>query len=380
MGDAKKLLGDIFGSSDSEDDDRDREATLGSIEDDDENDAAEKGKQQFVSSLEAERSDDEGVDEEAGVHHATKAKQKNDGPPLNMEAPLLPAPGSDVEIKQFKLSNILAVQPKAFDPVSYMRGEEAFVDHQGNPSMDIIHNTIRWRWARSASGDLVKESNARFVKWSDGSQQLIIGDEVLDIAEQDTDRDQCYLYVRHPGLIQAQTKLKSKITFRPSSLNSRSHRALTAKMDQRHGKTDKLRMMLTTVDPIREKEEREKVEEQRNKDRLDLFQRQEKELERGGYSLGTGGGEHGGAGGRLASFLEQEDDGLDETEEEAMRREEDRERRIREAKRQVPEVSRKGFKHNILEEEDQEMDSDDDAPIPQRKRARNVVMDADDSD
>ena len=46
------------------------------------------------------------------------------------------------------------------------------------------------------------ESNARFVRWSDGSRQLLLGDEVLDVAEQDVASDQHYLFVRHQGLIQ----------------------------------------------------------------------------------------------------------------------------------------------------------------------------------
>jgi len=37
-----------------------------------------------------------------------------------------------------------------------------------------------------AEGNQVRESNARFVRWSDGSLQLLVGDEVLDVKEIDT--------------------------------------------------------------------------------------------------------------------------------------------------------------------------------------------------
>lgn len=41
------------------------------------------------------------------------------------------------------------------------------------------------------------ESNARFVRWSDGSIQLLIGNEVLDVSEQDAQHDQAHLFLRH---------------------------------------------------------------------------------------------------------------------------------------------------------------------------------------
>ncbi len=42
-----------------------------------------------------------------------------------------------------------------------------------------------WRWGVDEEGNSVRESNARFVRWSDGSLQLLVGDEVLDVKEID---------------------------------------------------------------------------------------------------------------------------------------------------------------------------------------------------
>lgn len=42
-----------------------------------------------------------------------------------------------------------------------------------------------------------RESNARFVRWSDGSLQLQIGNEVLDISMHDDQHDNAYLFLRH---------------------------------------------------------------------------------------------------------------------------------------------------------------------------------------
>lgn len=47
------------------------------------------------------------------------------------------------------------------------------------------------------SCELQRESNARFVRWSDGSLQLLLGNEVLDITVQDAQHDQAHLFLRH---------------------------------------------------------------------------------------------------------------------------------------------------------------------------------------
>lgn len=41
------------------------------------------------------------------------------------------------------------------------------------------------------------ESNARFVKWSDGSLQLLIGNEVLNLNVQEAQHDHTHLFLRH---------------------------------------------------------------------------------------------------------------------------------------------------------------------------------------
>lgn len=41
------------------------------------------------------------------------------------------------------------------------------------------------------------ESNARYVRWSDDSLQLLIGNEVLDISVQNAQHDQSHLFLRH---------------------------------------------------------------------------------------------------------------------------------------------------------------------------------------
>ena len=57
-------------------------------------------------------------------------------------------------------------------------------------------NIIRWRYKRDSLGRLelgedglpLRETNTRLVKWSDGSTQLLVGDESFDVGEHPIDR------------------------------------------------------------------------------------------------------------------------------------------------------------------------------------------------
>ena len=47
-----------------------------------------------------------------------------------------------------------------------------------------MENTIRWRDGWNKQGDMIKESNARMVRWSDGSMSLHLGSEIFDVYKQ----------------------------------------------------------------------------------------------------------------------------------------------------------------------------------------------------
>ncbi|KVH88128.1 Leo1-like protein [Cynara cardunculus var. scolymus] len=53
-----------------------------------------------------------------------------------------------------------------------------------------------YRAVRNVDGTISYDSNARFVRWLDGSLQLLIGNEVLDISVQDAQHDQAHLFLR----------------------------------------------------------------------------------------------------------------------------------------------------------------------------------------
>ncbi|XP_058788430.1 protein LEO1 homolog isoform X2 [Vicia villosa] len=193
-----------------------------------------------------------------------KTKDKPLGPPLELEIPLREPPALPNKMNLIKVSNIMGIDPKPFDPKTYEEEDTFVTDELGNKKrIRLENNIVRWREVKNPDGTTSVESNARFVRWSDGSLQLLIGNEVLDISEQDAQHDQSHLFLRHgKGILQSQGRLLQKMRFMPSSLSSNSHRLLTAIVDSRQRKVYKVKNCVTDIDPEREKEEKEKAESQ----------------------------------------------------------------------------------------------------------------------
>ncbi|XP_068662701.1 protein LEO1 homolog isoform X2 [Aristolochia californica] len=190
-----------------------------------------------------------------------RQKEKPVGPPLELEIPLRPPPGQPDKMNMIKVSNIMGIDPKPFDPKTYVEEEVFVTDESGaKKRIRLEDNIVRWRSVRNRDGSISYESNARFVRWSDGSLQLLIGNEVLDISVQGAQHDQTHLFLRHgKGILQSQGRLLRKMRFMPSSLSSKSHRLLTALVDSRHKKVYKVKNCITDIDPEKDKEEKERA-------------------------------------------------------------------------------------------------------------------------
>lgn len=105
--------------------------------------------------------------------------------PIDVVAPMAPRHPSD-KLHLLKLTNIVGLEKKPWDPATFEGGLEHYRDDRGATRARLKDsNIIRWRMARGADGRLVPESNARLVRWSDGSTQLLLGDEPLDVANTD---------------------------------------------------------------------------------------------------------------------------------------------------------------------------------------------------
>ena len=150
------------------------------------------------------------------------------------------------------------------------------------------HNMIRWRYkkdkdgnfVRDADGRLTRESNARLVKWEDGSITLHVGSEVFVVDQRESGSSgypglNGYLYLsqkatfakndeddddddEQPGgtVLECMGPMVSKLTVRPSSLQSAAHKALTVAVRQKTTKRATIAEYVTQEDPEKIKEER----------------------------------------------------------------------------------------------------------------------------
>lgn len=166
-----------------------------------------------------------------------------------------------------KLPNFLSVEPRPFDPQYYEDEfeDEEMLDEEGRTRLKLkVENTIRWRTRRDEEGSEIKESNARIVKWSDGSMSLHLGNEVFDVYKAPLQGDHNHLFIRQGTGLQGQAVFKTKLTFRPHSTDSATHRKMTLSLADRCSKTQKIRILpMAGRDPECQRTEMIKKEEER---------------------------------------------------------------------------------------------------------------------
>ncbi|XP_008584373.1 PREDICTED: RNA polymerase-associated protein LEO1-like [Galeopterus variegatus] len=171
------------------------------------------------------------------------------------------------ELHFVKLPKFLSIEPKPFDPQFYEDEfeDEKVLDEEDKTRLKLkVENTIRWRIRRDEEGNEIKESNARIVKWSDGSMSLHLGNEMFDVCKAPLQGNHSHLFVREDTGLQGQAVFKSKLTFRPHSTDSATHRKMNLTLANRGSKTQKIKILpMASRDPERQHTEMKKKEERR---------------------------------------------------------------------------------------------------------------------
>ncbi|XP_077905742.1 RNA polymerase-associated protein LEO1 isoform X2 [Ictidomys tridecemlineatus] len=178
----------------------------------------------------------------------------------------IPSINSDLgnELYFVKLPKFLSIESKPFDPQFY---EDEFEDEKVLYEEDRtrlklkVENTIRWRIRRDEEGKKVKESNARIVKWSDGSMSLHLGNEVFDVYKAPLQGNHNHLFIREDTGLLGQAIFKSRLTFRPHSTDSATHRKMTLPLLDRSSKTQIRILPIAGHDPECQRTEMIKKEE-----------------------------------------------------------------------------------------------------------------------
>jgi len=162
--------------------------------------------------------------------------------------------------------------------------------------------TVRWRITYDNDGNEIRESNARFVRWSNGSIQLFIAGntEIMDVESKPIEKDHLQLFATQKGIVQCNGKLDSRMFFSPSSIHSKSHQKLTmALAGQAKSRTRKVKFVGNIPSEGAQKAELDKARSQKL-----LEDKQRKKMtklgieeEEGNYGTSDSEGE-GGTGGK----------------------------------------------------------------------------------
>ncbi|XP_052866173.1 another transcription unit protein [Anopheles cruzii] len=171
------------------------------------------------------------------------------------------------DIHFVKLPNFLSVETRPFDADTYEDeiDEEETLDEEGRQRLKLkVENTIRWRNNIDAKGNAQRETNARFVKWSDGSMSLHLGSEIFDVYRQPLQGDHNHLFIRQGTGLQGQSVFRTKLTFRPHSTESFTHQKMLISLADRSQKTSGIKILTQVgADPDADRKQNLKKEEEK---------------------------------------------------------------------------------------------------------------------
>lgn len=261
FGDADDISSDDASKSDGEEKRSDREKSA----------SPENEERQFI------RSEDEGEksEQEEGEKEATQEPEPVNETRIDVEIPRIVSDlGRDIHF--VILPNFLSVETRPFDPDTYEDeiDEEETLDEEGRQRIKLkVSNTIRWMETFDKDGTKKMDSNARVVKWSDGSMSLHLGNEIFDVYKQPLQGDHNHLFIRQGTGLQGQAVFRTKLTFRPHSTESFTHKKMTMSLADRLQKTSGIKI-LSQVGPDPDQDRQYFLKKEEEKLRQALRQKQ----------------------------------------------------------------------------------------------------------
>ncbi|XP_064554625.1 RNA polymerase-associated protein LEO1 isoform X2 [Drosophila montana] len=125
---------------------------------------------------------------------------------------------SDLD-RVLRMPHFMPVEPKAYEAHSFkdaLRPEDLNDREARDAFITKLMTTVRWRECQDkTTGALYKESNARIVRWSDGSETFHVGGEAFDVVNHPMPAGQNQLYVRQGSYYHMQGPIKDKLSLRP---------------------------------------------------------------------------------------------------------------------------------------------------------------------
>ncbi|KAJ1735733.1 Paf1 complex component [Coemansia biformis] len=257
---------------------------------------------------------------------------------MSARVPVLPRPhSSSGRYILARTPNLMQLEPTPFSAAAYqdlLEEEHRVAETHGFQSAvtpdlaaaaeSIIANTVRWRRVAGPGGAVRRESNARLVRWSDGSTTVVIGGGVPEVHSISVEqlasqaKEQHYYAAAHQPrelLMQNHARLTESWLIRPPRQSAQVRAAVALLLDRvQVGASGKVaqsasraargagmraartRFMVLDEDPElrikHEEKEEEKRERLRRKEERQRERREAREFQagRGGYGSGAYGG------------------------------------------------------------------------------------------
>ncbi|KAJ1668053.1 Paf1 complex component [Coemansia sp. RSA 1813] len=253
---------------------------------------------------------------------------------MSAKVPVLPVPrSSDGRHVVARTPNILQLQPTPFTVDSHedlISEEHMVAEKHGYKSAvtpelasaveGILANTVRWRRIAVPGGTFKRESNARLVRWSDGSFTVAIGGQTPESYSISSEhlvaagKKEQYYYAaaQHPRelLMQSHARLTEQWQVRPSRQSAQSRAAISLLLSRARAKAagtgaqgagstssgagakgSRMRFIVVDEDPELVAKRAEKEEEERERQRK-REQRMRERREAKGYQTGRDYSEH----------------------------------------------------------------------------------------
>lgn len=265
-------MDDLFGDDDDNNNDNDND-----IDVDDEKEDGEE--------VEQEDDDDEAQEEE-------ELKQAD----LTLERHPRSHQPKDNHAYNFPLPRFLFVDPKPFTPNLFEEQLKEFISGMSTDDTSSLKssiqfkklqlmNTIRWRYAKTNSNELFKQSNANIIEWEDGSMSLKLGNEYFDIKTKANDDNLLAVQTVENNTLMSLVNMDHSIQILPPSMKSRAHQILASTLtkNMKMKKSKRINTIVTSEDPelkAREVEKAQREIEKARRRQIQKLQLQEEQSQR----------------------------------------------------------------------------------------------------
>ncbi|TPX44810.1 hypothetical protein SeMB42_g03481 [Synchytrium endobioticum] len=202
----------------------------------------------------------------------------------------LPDTGSikqeDTDIFFAKSANLVDFDPSAFTETQYIAQADTETSEKRIPTAAQLRlrvlSTVRWRDEKDEMGNMIKrESNARLIRWKDGTSSLKIGDEMFDVMVNPLDRVHQYMAYPNDQMFRNRVRFMKEMKFKAYGINQRAHQFMAQDITARKVVKKKVELFDLKKDPDEPLRRLEQAEKERLKHKRKV-ESERRNLRRGG--------------------------------------------------------------------------------------------------